>query len=65
MNENPAKPPFGAAICALEDIPDKGAKGFVFREGDKLFAGFVLREGGQVRGFVRETRQFRIDFGQL
>ena len=52
MSENPARPPFGAALCALEDIPDKGAKGFVFREGDKLFAGFVLREGNQVSGFV-------------
>jgi nitrite reductase/ring-hydroxylating ferredoxin subunit len=52
LSENPARPAFGTALCRLEDIQDKGAKGFVFREGDKLFAGFILREGTRVTGFV-------------
>ncbi len=52
MSENPARPPYGAAICALDEVPDKGAKGFVFRERDALFAGFILREGANVTGYV-------------
>ena len=52
MSENPARPPYGAAICALDAVPDKGAKGFVFREGDALFAAFILREGTTVTGYV-------------
>ncbi len=52
MSENPAKPAFGTALCALEEIANPGGKGFVFREGDALFSGFVLREGAEVRGYV-------------
>ena len=36
----------------MDDIPDPGAKGFVFREGAALFAGFVVRDGDKVRGFI-------------
>jgi nitrite reductase/ring-hydroxylating ferredoxin subunit len=49
---NPARPPAGAVLCALDDIAHNGAKGFVFREGTNLFAGFVVREGEQVLGYV-------------
>ncbi len=49
---NPAQPPAGVRLCALADVPDSGAKGFVFREGDSLFAGFVLRHGARVTGWV-------------
>ena len=49
---NPAQPPPGVRLCALADIPDPGAKGFVFRSGEALFAGFVVRKDGAVRGFV-------------
>jgi Ferredoxin subunits of nitrite reductase and ring-hydroxylating dioxygenases len=49
---NPARPPAGARLCALADLDDPGTRGFRFREGSRLFAGFVLREGGTVRGFV-------------
>lgn len=52
MRENPARPPFGEALCELADIPSPGSKGFVFREGDALFAGFIVREGTKVRGYV-------------
>jgi nitrite reductase/ring-hydroxylating ferredoxin subunit len=52
LRDNPARPPFGAALCRLEDIPEGGARGFVFREGDALFAGFILRKGKTVTGFV-------------
>ena len=39
-------------LCALADLADPGTRGFRFRAGQRLFAGFVVREGGQVRGFV-------------
>ena len=52
MSRNPAQPLPGTTLCLLDDIPQAGAKGFVFREGEALFAGFILREGSQVRGFI-------------
>jgi nitrite reductase/ring-hydroxylating ferredoxin subunit len=42
----------GERLCALEDIPDPGARGFRFREGSALFAGFVVRKDGVVAGYV-------------
>lgn len=52
MTPNPARPASGATLCALNEIADPGARGFRFREGDALFAGFVIREGEVVRGYV-------------
>ncbi len=49
---NPAQPPAGTRLCALAEIGDPGAKGFVFREGEALFHGFVVRKAGRVRGFI-------------
>ena len=49
---NPARPAAGLRLCALADLADPGTRGFRFREGDRLFAGFVLRQGNEVRGFV-------------
>jgi nitrite reductase/ring-hydroxylating ferredoxin subunit len=50
--DNPARPAAGTALCALDVIAHNSAKGFVFREGSALFAGFVVRDGDQVRGYV-------------
>lgn len=50
--DNPARPPPGIRLCRLEDIPEPGARGFRFREGSRLFAGFVVRAEGLVRGYV-------------
>ncbi len=50
--DNPARPVPGVALCALADLPDPGSKGFRFREGGKLFAGFVVHVGGEIRGYV-------------
>ena len=50
--ENPARPPAGQRLCALSDIADPGAKGFRFRDGSRLFAGFVVRAGDLVAGYV-------------
>jgi nitrite reductase/ring-hydroxylating ferredoxin subunit len=49
---NPACPAPGTVLCDLEAIANWGAKGFIFRAGSDLFMGFVLREGGEVRGYV-------------
>lgn len=50
--DNPARPPPGVRLCAVADLADPGTKGFRFREGQRLFAGFVVRQGETVRGFV-------------
>lgn len=39
-------------LCGLDEIAEPGAKGFRFRAEARLFAGFVVRAGGQVRGYV-------------
>lgn len=49
---NPAQPAPGVALCALAEIEDPGAKGFMFREGDALFLGLVVRVGDEVYGYV-------------
>lgn len=52
MSANPAQPAPGARLCALAEIPDPGSKGFVFRAGEKLFLGFVVRRQGELFGYV-------------
>lgn len=49
---NPARPRPGYRLCDLDAINDPGAKGFLFREGEALFLGFLVRRGGTVSGFV-------------
>ncbi|MFZ5719780.1 MAG: Rieske (2Fe-2S) protein [Pseudomonadota bacterium] len=49
---NPARPAPGSRLCALAEIADPGARGFRFRHEDRLFAGFLVRRGAEVQGFV-------------
>lgn len=49
---NPAQPAAGTRLCALAEIDDPGAKGFVFRQGDALFLGLVVRVGDEAHGYV-------------
>ena len=49
---NPAQPAAGTRLCAVADIADPGAKGFMFRAGDQLFMGFVVRRGESVVGYI-------------
>ena len=49
---NPARPGPGLRLCALHEIADPGGKGFRFREGGRVFAGFVIRKGELVAGYV-------------
>jgi len=51
-SDNPARPPAGQRLCALDEIADPGAKGFRFRAERWLFAGFVVRAGGVLRGYL-------------
>jgi nitrite reductase/ring-hydroxylating ferredoxin subunit len=51
LNGDPARPAAGTPLCALADLADPGAKGFVFRAGDRLFTAFVVRAGGSVHGW--------------
>ncbi|ATQ41007.1 Rieske (2Fe-2S) protein [Caulobacter mirabilis] len=45
-------PAAGTILCRLEEISDPGSKDFRFRAEDRLFAGFVVRQAGEVRGYV-------------
>ncbi|HTK36179.1 MAG TPA: Rieske 2Fe-2S domain-containing protein [Caulobacteraceae bacterium] len=47
-----ARPAPGLVLCRLDEIEDPGAKGFRFREGEAEFAGFVVRVGETVAGYV-------------
>lgn len=48
-----ARPPPGTRLCRLDELaPERGAKGFEFRAGDERFAGFVVRLGETVVGYV-------------
>jgi nitrite reductase/ring-hydroxylating ferredoxin subunit len=49
---NIARPAPGVTLCPLADLPDPGSKGFRFRVERTLFAGFVIRRGDGVLGYV-------------
>jgi nitrite reductase/ring-hydroxylating ferredoxin subunit len=51
-SDNPARPAAGERLCALADLADPGSKGFRFRADSRLFAGFLVRKGGLVLGYV-------------
>jgi nitrite reductase/ring-hydroxylating ferredoxin subunit len=50
--DNPARPEAGIRLCAIGEISDPGAKGFRFRHDRALFAGFLVRQGQAISGFV-------------
>jgi nitrite reductase/ring-hydroxylating ferredoxin subunit len=50
--KNPARPVAGTELCRLDEIAEPGAKGFDFRDGPAIFAGFVVRKAGLVLGYV-------------
>jgi len=54
VRDNPAKPQAGTALCRLDEVAEPGARGFVFRDGEALFKGFVVRKDGELRGYVDE-----------
>ena len=39
-------------LCAVADLADPGSKGFRFRAESRLFAGFVVRRGDEIRGWI-------------
>ncbi len=49
---NPAQPAPGLRLCAVEEVADPGAKGFVFRQHEALFGGFVVRRYGEIFGYI-------------
>jgi nitrite reductase/ring-hydroxylating ferredoxin subunit len=47
-----ARPAPGVRLCALADLADPGSRGFSFRDGDRMFGAFLVRFGGEIRGYV-------------
>ena len=39
-------------LCAVAELADPGSKGFRFRAESRLFAGFVVRRGDEIRGWI-------------
>ena len=50
----------GTSLCALDDIDDPGAKGFLFGTGKKRFDMFVVRRGDDVFGYVNSCPHLRM-----
>jgi nitrite reductase/ring-hydroxylating ferredoxin subunit len=44
--------PAGVTLCALADLADPGARGFVLQIGEAYFHGFVVRRDDSVHGYV-------------
>jgi nitrite reductase/ring-hydroxylating ferredoxin subunit len=51
-SDNPARPGPGVRLCALAEIADPGGKGFRFRVEGRIFAGFIVRKGERLSGYV-------------
>ena len=49
---NPARPAPGTVLCPLDEIASPGSRGFRFRVEEAVFAGFVIRRGEEVIGYV-------------
>ncbi len=49
---DPARPAGGTRLCRLDELPDPGARGFVFGHGTKRTELFVIRRGDRVYGYV-------------
>jgi nitrite reductase/ring-hydroxylating ferredoxin subunit len=62
---NPARPAPGLALCALAEIDDPGARGFLFREGEALFMGVVVRVGDAAHGYVDRCPHAGFPLGNL
>jgi len=56
----PFAPAPGAPVCALEDVPDGGAREFRFGEGRDVFRLLVFRHGATVRGYVNFCPHFSL-----
>jgi len=48
----PAAPAPGTELCTLADLEKTGARGFTFKDGEKLFMMFLVRTGEDVAGYV-------------
>lgn len=50
----------GTDLCALEHVPDGGARAFDFGEGREPFRMIVLRSGDKVWGYVNKCPHFGV-----
>ena len=50
----PGAPVPGTRLCALDEIDEPGAKGFLFGKGAERFDMFLVRKDGAIRAYVNE-----------
>ncbi len=55
----------GTILCAVSDVDDPGARGFVFGKGAKRFDMFIVRKGDQVFGYVNSCPHLRMPLETL
>lgn len=51
-------------LCALDSIPDPGARNFVLQIGEAFFHGFVVHKAGEVRGYVDRCPHMGVPLAQ-
>ena len=56
--------PAGVPLCAVETIPEPGARNFVLQIGEAYFHGFVVRKDGAVRGYVDRCPHMGVPLAQ-
>ena len=59
-SEREFAPSPGTELCALDYVPDGGARGFQFGEGREPFRLLVLRSGESVWGYVNKCPHFGV-----
>lgn len=50
----PGAPPAGTQLCHLDELPDTGAKGFLFGGDVNRFDMFVVRQGDRLYAYVND-----------
>jgi len=56
--------PPNVPLCALDAIPEPGARNFVLQIGEAYFHGFVVRKDGAVRGYVDRCPHMGVPLAQ-
>jgi nitrite reductase/ring-hydroxylating ferredoxin subunit len=64
-NQQPYAPAPGTAVCALDDIPDGGAKCFEFGRAMRPFELLVARSGSSVYGYYNRCAHMEVPLNLL
>lgn len=60
----PRAPAFGTVLGRLDELPDRRGREFVFGRGVAAFSMFVVRQGGDVFGYLNLCPHFSLKLNQ-